>query len=55
MLSNNLNRINFPKISGKVEKAASRKGQMKLLLLEVYTKIMQTTSFNDAKTRCQQY
>ena len=33
------NTINFPKISGKVEKAASRKGQIKLLLLEVYTKI----------------
>ena len=38
MHSKYLNRINFPNISAKVEKAASRKGQMKLLLLEVYAK-----------------
>ena len=38
-----------------VEKPASRKGQMKLLLLEVYTKIkeMGTTGHNDVETRRQ--
>ena len=55
MLSKHLNRRNFPKISVKVEKAASRKGQMKLLFLEGYTKIkeMRTTGYNDVETRCQ--
>lgn len=33
------NRIDFPSISAKLKKAASKKGHMKLLLLEVYTKI----------------
>ena len=52
MLSKHLNRINFPKISAKVEKAGPRKGQMKLLLSEVYTKIkkMRTTDYNDIET-----
>ena len=55
MFSKHPNRINFPKISAKVEKAASRKGQTKLFLLEVNTKIkeMQTTGYNDVETRCQ--
>ena len=55
MLSKHLNRINFPKISAKVEKSASRKGQKKLLLLDAYTKIkeMRTIRYNDVETRCQ--
>ena len=55
MLSKYSKRINFPKISGKVEKDASRKGQVKLLLLGVYTKIkeMRTFGYNDVETRCQ--
>lgn len=39
MLPKYSERMNFPTISAKVEKAASKKGQVKLLLLEVYTKI----------------
>ena len=55
MLPKHLNKINFLSILAKVEKAASRKGQMKLLLLDVYTKIkkMQITGFIDFKIRCQ--
>ena len=55
MLSKHLNRINFHKNSAKVENAVSRKEQMKLLLLEVYTKIkeMRTTGYKDVETRCQ--
>ena len=54
MLSKHLNRINFLKISAKVEKAASMIGHMKLLLLEVYTNTKQTrtTSYNEVETRC---
>ena len=53
MLSTHSSRINFAKISAKVEKAASKKGQIKLLLLEVYTKIkeMRTTGYNNIDTR----